>query len=372
MPRMERNIFKRRDGRFEARYPKGHDANGKTVYGSVYARNYADVKAKRDAKIQQLQQIQAAVQPPMLLPPSSQTVVDGMRQYLASIRNKVKPSTQGVYKRYLDSYIEPFFKDASCSQLAFMGVQSFVDEQFESGLSAVTIKAVYCLLKKGLKRLCPDESAFTVKLPKPLYREVEVLSIKEQKCLEAAAKASDDVNRIGIILCLYTGIRVGELCGLQWKDVDFERRTLHVRRTVQRIYCDDGGNKKTVITSTAPKSGASQRSIPLPGFLVSFLKEHRQHSTSIHVLSQKDGKPLEPRNMQHRFKRLLILADVREVNFHVTRHTFATRALESGFDIKSLSEILGHASVLVTFQKYAHTLDEHKRRNMESLIKVYE
>ena len=372
MPRMERNIFKRRDGRFEARYPKGHDSNGKTIYGSVYAQNYADVKVKRDAKIQQLQQVQAVEQPSMLDPHSSQTVVDGMRQYLASIRNKVKPSTQGVYKRYLDSYIEPYFKDTSCSQLAFVGVQSFVDKQFESGLSTITIKAIYCLLKKGLKSLCPDEGTFAVKLPKLLYREIEVLSIKEQKRLETMAKSSDDTNRIGIILCLYTGIRVGELCGLQWKDVDFERMTLHVRRTVQRILCDEGENKKTVVTSTAPKSGSSQRSIPLPGFLVSFLKEHRKRSTSIHVLSQKDGKPLEPRNMQHRFKRLLILADMREVNFHVTRHTFATRALESGFDIKSLSEILGHASVLVTFQKYAHTLEEHKRRSMESLRKIYE
>jgi len=372
MARRERNIFKRRDGRYEARYPKGNDANGKTLYGSVYSRNYADVKEKRQIIIQLLQDVKIEV-PLQMFPPLTQlTVVERLRQYLASIRNKVKPSTYGVYQRYLDCYIAPFFKDTNCSQLALTGVQSFVDKQFESGLAAVTIQAVYCLLKKSLKNIVHCEDAFTVKFPRIITREIEVLSIDEQKRLENAARASDSINQIGITLCLYTGVRVGELCGIQWLDVDFERRVLHVRRTIQRINCVDGRDRRTIVTSSAPKSGASQRSIPLPGFLVSLLNEHRKTSTSKHMISHADGKPLEPRNMQHRFKRLLNLADVRDVNFHVTRHTFATRALESGFDIKSLSEILGHASVLVTLKKYAHTLDEHKRRNMESLIKVYE
>ena len=367
MPRRERNIFLRRDGRYEARYRKGSDENGKTVYGSVYSRNYADVREKRNAKVEQLQQARRTVLLPEFAQPSHQTVVDVLQQYLASIRNKVKASTFGVYQRYLDCYISPFFKDMPSNRLAYESIQSFVDKQFESGLSSTTIKAVYCLLKKGLKPVCKCENTFTVKFPRALSPEADVLSVEEQKRLENAARTSDNVNCIGVILCLYTGIRVGELCGLFWQDVDFKRRVLHVRRTVQRINCESEDGKKTVVISTVPKSGASQRSIPLPDFLAAFLEKHYRTSTSKYVIASPDGKSLEPRNMQHRFKRLLVLAGVRDIKFHTTRHCFATRALELGFDMKTLSEILGHASVAVTMRKYAHTQDSHKRKSMEAL-----
>jgi integrase len=151
-----------------------------------------------------------------------------------------------------------------------------------------------------------------------------------------------------------------------WCDVDYERKILCVRRTLQRIESED--TSKTEIALLTPKSKSSIRNIPLPDFLVELLK--KQPTDSNYVLSAR-GKPVEPRTLQRRFEKLLIAANVKEVNFHTCRHTFATRALESGFDVKSLSEIMGHSSATVTLNRYAHALDKQKRTCMENLSAVF-
>ena len=130
-------------------------------------------------------------------------------------------------------------------------------------------------------------------------------------------------------------------------------------------------DSKTQIVFQAPKTVSSKRSIPIPQFLLNLLKEHHANSKGIYIIS-REGSAIEPRNMQYRFKRLLDDANLRPVNFHAIRHTFATRALENGFDIKTLSEILGHSSPTITLQKYTHALDEHKRRSMELLSELYQ
>jgi integrase len=360
MARKERNIYKRKDGRFEARFIKGRDENGKAKYGAVYAKSYAEVREKLEqAKMPEKESS---------VPKASRTVTAELENYLDAMKCQIKSSTHGIYQRYLENYIAPHFGEMRCDQLTLDISQGFVNKQLENGLSAVTVQSVFCFLKNGLHGVHPYD-VFSVKIPKRVSNEVEVLSVDEQKRLEEAAKASDDINRIGVILCLYTGLRVGELCGLMWSDIDFERRLLHVRRTSQRVKNTEG-TAKTKVTFLKPKSGTSQRSIPLPGFLIALLDEHLKDSSGEYVIS-RDGASIEPRNIQYRFKKLLASAKVKDVNFHTTRHTFATRALESGFDVKTLSEILGHASAAVTLKKYAHTMDEHKRRSMESLAALY-
>jgi integrase len=369
MARRERNIYKRKDGRYEARFIKGRDANGKAVYGTVYAPSYAKVKEK-------LECVKPA-EKKAIVKKGKRTVVAELEVYLDSVKNQIKPSTLGIYQRYIKNNIFPYFKDMRCEQLTFEITQGFVDKQIENGLSAVTVQSVFCFLKNGLTAAF-SQDIFNVKMPKRVIKEAEVLSVDEQKRLESAVKASDDINCISVTLCLYTGLRIGELCGLTWGDIDFERRLLHVRRTIQRIKnfdYDDTlvGSFKTKVTCLIPKSGTSQRSIPLPGFLITLLNEHRgkAYVENGYVIS-RNGNSIEPRNLQHRFQKLLVDANVKQVNFHTTRHTFATRALENGFDVKTLSEILGHSSATVTLNKYAHTLDEHKRRSMESLAAVYQ
>jgi integrase len=357
MARRERGIYKRKDGRFEARFIKGRDASGKAVYSAVYAQTYAEIKAKRDAAMEKLKL-------PEPIKAHEITVRAALEQYLESVKVQIKPSTAAIYKRYTDSYIVPFFGETTCDRLSQAQFQAFINKLVADGLSAITVQSVFSFLKSGVNSAMIG-NVFNVNLPKYRATEVEVLSVDEQKRLESAAKSSDEIDFLTITLCLYTGIRVGEVCGLKWEDVDFERKVLKIRRTLQRMKVE-GGESKTKLGFSTPKSKTSVRNIPLSEFLLTVLKEAKSESSSQFVLS-RNGDPVEPRAIQTRFKKLLKQAELKDINFHVTRHTFAVRALESGFDIKSLSEILGHGSASVTLDKYAHALDDHKRELMESL-----
>ena len=357
MARRQRNIYKRRDGRYEARFVKERSRNGKAIYGSVYDRTYAGVKEKLKVS-RRLKK----------LPGTRKQVVLVLENYLETHKILIKPSTYWVYHGYIQNHIRPYFTNACCNELSQESIQAFVSEKLKSGLSAIMVRSVFTFLKKGLDETVSCE-AFRVKFPKHTGNKLDVLTISEQKRLEAAAEASDDINRVGIIVCLYTGIRIGELCGLMWQDIDFDGRQLHVRRTIQRIK-SNGGNTKTVITFMPPKSNSSWRSIPLPEFLLTILRGFHEKNPGEYVLSL-DGHAVEPRVMQYRFRRLLAQAGISLRSFHITRHSFSVRALENGFDIKTLSEILGHSSPIITLKKYAHVLDEHKRKSMESMSLVY-
>jgi integrase len=351
---MARNIYHRKDGRFEARYVKGFDTDGKKKYGAVYAKTYTEVKEKLERVT------------PVMAIKSKATIVNAVTAHLESIKCQIKPSTQAAYQRHLKNRIKPYFGSMRCDKLTQERLQNFIDTQVESGLSAVTVQSAFSFFKAGLKTV--GYTAFAVKLPKKSKSIVEYLSLDEQKRLESSAKASGSLNFLTVTLCLYTGLRIGEASGLFWADIDYERRLLKVRRSMQRI--ESRGVTKTEIALLPPKTESSVRDIPLPNFLLALLREYHIKSNSDYVLSAR-GKFVEPRTLQRRFKKLLIAANIKEVNFHALRHTFATRALESNFDVKSLSEIMGHSSAMVTLTKYAHALDKQKRTCMEGLSAVF-
>lgn len=361
MARRQRNIYKRKDGRYEARFIKDRDCNGKAVYGSVYAKTYAKVLEKLDTA-----KLTTAVT--KVSPDTCENIVQVMENYLEVHKVLIKLSTYWIYHGYIKNHIRPYFANIRCDQLSQEQMQAFIVEKLEIGLSATLTQSVYTFMKKALDGAV-DATVFQICFPKSHRPKINVLTIDEQKRLELVAEASDSINRVGIILCLYTGIRVGELCGLMWQDVDFESKQLNIHRTMQRVKCTDS-NAKTKIILLPPKSKSSQRAIPLPEFLLCILKEHRVESPGEYVL-EKDGRIVEPRVMQYRFQRLLELAKIRTRSFHITRHCFSLRALECGFDIKTLSELLGHSSPVITLKRYAHVLDEHKRKSMDSLAVVY-
>jgi site-specific recombinase XerD len=209
-------------------------------------------------------------------------------------------------------------------------------------LSVITAQSVFNLLKSALT--AENEEMFAVKFPKQVKPKAEFLSVDEQKRLEQAAKERGSTDYIAVIICLYTGFRIGDLCGLLWSDIDFDCKLLRINRTLQRIRSE--GENKTEVTFLTPKSITSTREIPLPDFLLELLFKHRAITNGEYILNYKN-KPIEPRTLQYRFKKILQAADVKDVGFHTCRHTFATRALESGCDVKSLSEILGHGSAMV-------------------------
>ncbi|GHU95499.1 site-specific integrase [Clostridia bacterium] len=353
--RMARNVYHRHDGRFEGRYANGHTIEGKTKYGSVFGKTYAECKEKLEKA---RSNVMAAV--PLAEP---QTLRNAVTTYIETAKKQIKPSTLGVYRRYLESYISPHFGNALCSAFTLETAQGFIDKLIENGFAARTVQSVFSLLQVSVQSV--NGGVFKVKYPKRHRDDVSFFTMEEQKRLESATKASRFMDYIA----LYTGLRIGELCGLQWVDIDLERGSLCVNRTMQRIP-NTNGDTKTQIVFLAPKSVASERVIPLPDFLVELLRELKADRNNGFVIAI-DNRPVEPRTLQYRFKKICVAADVGDVNFHTTRHTFCVRALENGFDIKSLSEIMGHASAIVTLTRYAHATDVRKRTCMNALSAVY-
>lgn len=156
-------------------------------------------------------------------------------------------------------------------------------------------------------------------------------------------------TNISVLLCLFTGLRVGELCGLKWSDIDFQNGTVSVCRTVQRI----NKHGKSEVAIGSPKSKSSVRIVPIPDFLLAILKAKRK-GDDFYIITGT-SKPTEPRTMQNRFKSILKTCGIRNVNFHLLRHTYATICIENGFDPKTLSELLGHADASITLNRYVHS-----------------
>ena len=283
------------------------------------------------------------------------------------ITSNLKPSTHGVYERYLQKHIAPFFGNINCSELSNGIMQDFADRLVDGEISSSTVKGIISFLKKGLAGHYPP-GVFEVALGRKPSIGITVLTASEQRAIESSARFSDGTNRISVFMCLYTGIRIGELCGLMWQDVDFSRREFSVCRTIQRIKNTDAKGVTKTVVAFMPLAEYANRRIPLPNFLLNMVNEHKPSSPGEYVIS-KDGSYVEPRALQYRLKKILQHANVMRANFQTLRHTFAVRALESNFDVMALSKILGHASPFVTYSRYYALINEESliRKSMENL-----
>lgn len=362
MARKGENIYKRKDGRYEGRYIKDYDVQGKGIMGYVYGKTYKEAKEKllmAKAKVKEMQN----------KPPSEMLVKDWFAKWLATQKH-IKKSSYTVYSSLISKHI-----NVKLGNMRLCDVTKFVVQDFINGLVSQwepsTVKLIYTVLKLGLDMAADNGLMPTVckriKLPKQKNKEVTVFSNNEQKKIEKYIETSENPNDIGILICLYTGIRIGELCALEWKNIDLKRGVISIRQTLYRVKSDNE-KRKTEIIIAPPKSDTSVRDIPLPKFLTAKLKVI-EHGGGF--LINRKGKYIEPAVYARRYKTVLKEAGVRDVKFHTTRHTFATRALEIGIDIKTLSEILGHASPTVTLNIYAHSLPEHKAKEMDRLGKLY-
>ncbi|MDR0856259.1 MAG: site-specific integrase [Clostridiales bacterium] len=288
------------------------------------------------------------------------------------IRGTVRRNTYTAYRGYIENHIKRFFGDMPMTACCTEAVQQFICRLGggAGGLSPKTVRSIVLMLKSAfgcavdydyvLKNPCDK-----VRMPKQAAREVRVFEREEQQRMEAAIFASRDKRRIGVLICLYTGLRIGELCALRWEHINFAEMTLAVRATMNRVQ-NDGTGKKTALFVAEPKTKKSMRTIPLPAFLCDLLKKRRDEG-GVYVVETKKGKPVEPRLLQLTYKKLLAEAGVADCNFHTLRHTFATRALELGADIKSISEILGHTNSMITVNLYVHSLAAQKRKAMQGL-----
>ena len=370
MARHGENIYLRKDGRWEGRYVKGRKPDGKSIYGSVYARKYCECKEKLGfAKALYINHSR------VVKADSKETLSKFMTYWLYNIvRQNVKDSTFGNYIAILDKWIIPFLGNMRLGRINKENVQHFVNTLCQSGLSTGTVRNIYRVLYGAMQKareynylyINPCEG---VRLPKAEKKEARLLNLKEQKTLEQAAMESE--NGFAVLLAMYTGLRIGELCALKWNDVDLKNGTIRISETIQRIRVfSPDADRKTKVSTGSAKSQHSSRLIPLPDCILRMFKEHQKTSDGSYVFSYKNH-PLEPRILQYRFKVLLKNAGLRDLNFHALRHTFATRCLEMCFDVKTLSEILGHASAKMTLDKYGHSQMAHKRAAMKHLDRLF-
>lgn len=371
MSRIGNNIYKRKDGRWEGRYIKGYNA-GKTLYGYVYAKTYQDVKEK----------LQYAKRNPKNITSTTNKVTfnEVSSQWLCSITVRIKESTYARYAYLLRQHITPCLGHYRMADITNYTIDIFTKDKLkhgkineEGGLSPKTVKDILSIVKSILSygQDYINLNTFAIAYPKSQSQEMRVLSRDEQTIFESVLSQSINISKLGMLICLYTGIRIGELCALSWNDISLTESTISVKRTIQRV-CLSGENKKrTKVIIDTPKSQSSVRNIPIPNFIVDKLVHFKAENTNVNFLTNIEDKYMEPRTFQYRFKCYIKESGIPPANFHCLRHTFATRCIEAGFDIKSLSEILGHATVNITLNRYVHSSFELKQKNMEKLERLY-
>lgn len=293
------------------------------------------------------------------------------------MRPRIKETSYIKYCNLLKRYILPKLGQCRLCQLTFSKVEAFAQYLLSkggshgSGLSAKTVTDTLSVLK-GLLRYAANQYGLAFCDLRQINihakeRQMRVLSHQEQEKLVHYLSENPNLKNTGILIALFTGVRIGELCALKWESIHLDTEVIHIAHTMQRMQkLENKEVAKTHILITAPKSACSIREIPIPGFLVEILK--RQVRTDpCFLLSGSAERQIEPRNLQNHFKNVLKKAGIAPANFHALRHTFATRSIELGFDIKSLSEILGHANVNITLNKYVHPSMKLKKENMEKL-----
>ena len=282
-----------------------------------------------------------------------------------------KERTYQKYKSQINLHIIPQIGDRDMANLSAVGLQEFVVSLSEKGLSANSVNGVITVLKSSLKRaemlnLVEKQYTACIQRPKNREKQVECFSKMEQRKIEAYIFEKNKPKLLGIILCLYTGLRIGELMALEWSDIDLQKGMIKISKSCHDIW-KNGEYVKVIDT---PKTQSSERIIPLPKQLIAYLKDWKKQAAGNYVISgeRRHGAPV--RSYQKTFETILKRLDIPHKGFHSLRHTFATRALECGMDVKTLSELLGHKNPTVTLKRYAHSMLEHKAEMMNRLGKL--
>lgn len=357
MSKRGNNIYRRSDGRWEGRYY--YKGTGK--YRSVYGRTMTEAKEKLDH-----------IRNEFFTPSRScnYLVSDIMNMWLESRRQHIKESSFASYRNKIDKHIVPYYNSIKYSALTAEMLQKFISDKTAEGLSGKYVADMVIMIKSAAKWAevthCFLNQVKNVELPKIVKKETEIFSESEQIRIFRYLNNSNEPTAIGIKLAIYTGIRIGELCALQWGDIDFAHVILRVNKTVQRINTPTE-KSKTTVKITAPKSETSVRVIPLPAFVLNELKKVKGNDNT-YIISGSE-RIIEPRCFTNRYKSVLEKAGVPSKKFHSLRHTFATNVLQQGFDVKTLSEILGHSGANITMRVYLHSSMERKAACM-NLVKA--
>ncbi len=376
MSRRGENIYRRKDGRWEGRYIKGYESSGKAIYGYVYAKNYGDVKLKMSEKKVEVEELRKLHQIEEREEDKFRTIA---AQWYAFIHVNTKMSTMVKYQNLLQNHILPFLGNYHVDEIQTRQIEDFAMFKIQygrvdgcGGLSPKTVKDMLTVIGEilqyaGRQNITVGCCVQNIRI-KVSEKNLQVLNRQEQDKLGCYLLENDNLKNLGILVSLYMGLRIGEVCALRWEEIHLEEHMIRIQSTMQRVQnFSDEEDTKTNVIITPPKSEAGIRDIPIPNFLLPILQRHKPQSDEAFLLTGKSRTFYEPRSFQYYFKRVLENAGISEMNFHALRHTFATRCIEAGFDMKSLSEILGHSTVNITLNRYVHISMEMKRQNMKKM-----
>lgn len=387
----EGSIRKRANGKWEARYSDGRTPDGRQIQRSVYGNTRKEVAEK-------LHEILYQKQIGTYVPPLNILLKDWLIQWMSNYAAiSVRPSTYISYEGYVHNHIIPVLGAIQLQQITPVLIQNVYNQRYESGrtdgkggLSAKTIRNLHNMLHQAFEQAKingmilhnPTDNAV---IPKQTKKEMRDLSVEEQNRLLQFIH----LHRLGfaILFDLATGLRIGELCALKWSDVNFNKQTIKISRTLQRIKksigekVSEGGN--TAILEGNVKTNSGFREIPIPDNVFSMLMQHKaiQEQEKIcyagiyqdngYIFAMPMGTCVEPHTMRDALNYLLAAAGIEHANFHALRHTFATRAIENGVNVKTLSDILGHSQVQITMDLYCHTSLDLMRDSMNKLAELF-
>lgn len=382
------NVFQRKDGRYEARYIKGRRADGRPLYGFCYGRTYEEAKDKADRAREEIGQ---AKKPEAGQRPDMACFCD---RWLSANSARLKPSSRAKYRTDIENHIKPFFGEKLPGEILPEEIDGFTRSLLTGkGLSPKTVRSILTLFHSILsytgKRSGGKLPDMEITYPKSFRKNTRVLDEKEESALVQLLAQEMDACKFGVYLALRTGMRIGEICALRWCDISFEAAAISVCHTALRLprgnVCqadpdrpsaaagDDGGVlalSRTELVIGTPKSESSLRLIPLMPDIATLCERFRPEEPEAFLLTGTD-RCMDPRKLQRHLKKYLEECGIPEAHFHTLRHTFATRCVEAGFDVKTLSEILGHSNIGITMNLYVHPNLDLKRENMNRLKSLF-
>ena len=359
------NIYKRKDGRWEGRYKKGHDKDRKIQYGYCYGHSYRETKEKLNRAKAEFMLNRPSVSKDIY----KKNLADYCVQWLKINENRLKRSTLAKYNSMLEKHIKPQLGDYPLTDLDSDIIADFSNDLlYQKQLSVKTVRDILIFIHKIIDYIQADPQNnlpfIVISYPKTERKETRILSAEEQKNLTQYLLQDFDVYKFSVLLALFTGLRIGEICALQWKDISVDSGFLMVKHTVQRIKNLHGQSEsKTVLQLGAPKTSSSARIIPIANGLIGLFRIFQTDDPEAFVITG-NRQFTDPRKLQRKLKKYTEELGLRGVHFHTLRHTYATRCLEFGCDTKILSEMLGHANISTTMNRYVHPSMEFKRESI--------